>query len=250
MQFIADAGETFVFPEKREMVDEARAVELLESDGVASVTAPVRLDLSNKSYSDAAATKLAEKLASFSSITDADIHDMIAGRTEVEALRSFAAIADSLVQNPIVALNISDNALGAKGVEACRDLLIKGTLQRIYVLNNGISEAAGTSYGPYNVYLSLSYIAYYFYNIHQFMRNLTTLIHQRALHQRSSFTTSFLPRVMLLFSRCLTSTTICAVTEALLRWRRSWISRPCSLICVIPRRDPMQMACRSSVRVF
>jgi Ran GTPase-activating protein (RanGAP) involved in mRNA processing and transport len=174
MQFVAEAGETLVFPQKREMVDEARVVELLESEGVASVTAPVRLDLSNKSYSDAAAMKLAEKLASFSSITDADIHDMIAGRPEEEALRSFAAIADSLVQNPIVSLNISDNALGAKGVEACRDLMIKGTLQRIYVLNNGISEAAGTSYGPYNVY--------YFYNIHQLMRNFTTLIHQRALH--------------------------------------------------------------------
>ena len=240
MQFVAAAGETFVFAEKREMVDEARAVELLESEGVASVMAPVRLDLSNKSYSDTAATKLAEKLASFTGITDVDIHDMIAGRPEVEALRSFAAIADSLVKNPVVALNISDNALGAKGVEACRDLMIKGTLQRIYVLNNGISEAAGTSCGPYNLYISC------YYNTHQ----LRTLLHPRALHQRSSFTYFFSPRVMLLFSRCLTSTTTCAATEALLRWRRSWISRPCSWTYAIPRRVPMHTACRSSVRAF
>jgi len=131
----------FVFPDKREMVEEDKAVELLDAL-IPALDAPTKLDLSNKSYSDAAAVKIAECLAKITSLTDVDIHDMIAGRPEEEALRSFTAICDSLKQNTIKSLNISDNALGAKGVAACRDLMAQSSLKSLYVLNNGISEAA------------------------------------------------------------------------------------------------------------
>lgn len=143
MEFVSNALKQveFVFPEKREMVEEAKAVELLEAL-MPTLDAPTKLDLSNKSYSDTAAVRIAECLAKITSLTDVDIRDMIAGRPEEEALRSFTAICDSLKQNTIRSLNISDNALGEKGIVACRDLMAQSSLQKLYVLNNGISEAA------------------------------------------------------------------------------------------------------------
>jgi Ran GTPase-activating protein 1 len=125
----------------REMVDEERAIALLETLSLPSP--PNRVNLSNKSYSDTAAVRIAKKLNEFKgSIKVADIHDMIAGRPEDEALRSFSTIADSLKGNALEELNISDNALGAKGIQACRDLMVLGSLKRVFILNNGISEAA------------------------------------------------------------------------------------------------------------
>jgi Ran GTPase-activating protein 1 len=131
----------FVFPDNtREMVSLSRAEALIDS--VKSSTDPKRIVLSNKSYSDEASAKIATILCNFKNIEVADIHDMIAGRPEDEALRSFSSICKALEGNSLVELDISDNALGAKGIEACRELLSGKELKRVFILNNGISHEA------------------------------------------------------------------------------------------------------------
>ena len=59
----------------------------------------------------------------------ADISDIIAGRPEDEALRTLGIICGSLKKFDLVEVNLSDNALGAKGVEACRDVLLGDYIQ-------------------------------------------------------------------------------------------------------------------------
>jgi len=59
----------------------------------------------------------------------AGIDDIIAGRPEEEALRTLSIICSGLKRFDLVELNVSDNAMGAKGVESCRDLLSKKSLQ-------------------------------------------------------------------------------------------------------------------------
>lgn len=94
-----------------------------------AVTNPTAIRLSNKSFDLAAAEKVAAYLAFLESVDTADISDIIAGRPEEEALKVVAAISASLQKFPLVSLDVSDNAFGAKGVEACRPILSGKLLQ-------------------------------------------------------------------------------------------------------------------------
>ncbi len=87
-------------------------------------TDPVHIRLSNKSFDNGAAQVLATYLESLTAVRVADISDIIAGRPEDEALRTLKIICSSLKKFPLVEINVSDNAFGGKGVEACRDILI------------------------------------------------------------------------------------------------------------------------------
>ena len=90
---------------------------------------PTHICLSNKSFDNGAATKIAEYVSSLSGVTVADISDIIAGRPEDEALRTLNIICSSLKKFELIEVNLSDNALGAKGVEACIDVLLGNSLQ-------------------------------------------------------------------------------------------------------------------------
>jgi Ran GTPase-activating protein (RanGAP) involved in mRNA processing and transport len=79
--------------------------------------------LSNKSFSLEASQLMAEKLKTFSNLKIANIADIIAGKPEEEALIVLKNISDSLESFSLVELDVSDNALGAKGVQACRAVL-------------------------------------------------------------------------------------------------------------------------------
>ena len=79
--------------------------------------------MSNKSFDNGAAEKIAEYLSSLENVTIADISDIIAGRPEDEALRTLNIICASLKKFSLTEVNLSDNALGAKGVEVCKDVL-------------------------------------------------------------------------------------------------------------------------------
>jgi Ran GTPase-activating protein (RanGAP) involved in mRNA processing and transport len=85
--------------------------------------------LSNKSFDNGAAEKMAEYLSSLENVTVADISDIIAGRPEDEALRTLNIICSSLKKFNLTEVNLSDNALGAKGVEVCKDVLTGEHLQ-------------------------------------------------------------------------------------------------------------------------
>ena len=99
-------------------------------DAISLTNTSTHFKIGNKSYDNAAAQKIADYLNSVEcNIEVADIADIIAGRPEEEALRTLSIICSGLKRFDLVELNVSDNAMGAKGVESCRDLLSKKFLQ-------------------------------------------------------------------------------------------------------------------------
>ena len=95
-------------------------------------SSPTHFKIGNKSYNNEAAEKIVEYLNSVeSNVEIADIDDIIAGRPEDEALRTLAIINSGLKRFKLLELNVSDNAMGAKGVEACRDILSGKSLQAL-----------------------------------------------------------------------------------------------------------------------
>jgi Ran GTPase-activating protein (RanGAP) involved in mRNA processing and transport len=133
-------GSVFEFGGKREMVNRARAEELLAS--TAHITDPATIRLSNKSFGIDAAEAIAERLSSFKNVRIADISDIIAGRPEEEALRVLRTICAALAGCDLIEVNVSDNAFGLKGVDACRDILVGKNTEKFYFCNNGLSAEA------------------------------------------------------------------------------------------------------------
>lgn len=131
----------FQFGGGREVVSADKAAELLACLAP-FMDNPRHIQLSNKSFTSEAATLIASKLSTFKNIEVADISDIIAGRPEDDALLTLKIICDSIAGNKLVELNVSDNALGAKGVNSCHGVITCKTLQRLYVCNNGLSAEA------------------------------------------------------------------------------------------------------------
>lgn len=94
-----------------------------------SVADPVHVRLSNKSFDNGAAERIAQFLDTLTAVEIADISDIIAGRPEDEALRTIKIVCSGLKKFNLIEVNVSDNAFGGKGVEACRDILEKKTIQ-------------------------------------------------------------------------------------------------------------------------
>lgn len=109
---------------------------------VSHIKDPRHIRLSNKSFSPEAATSISEVLCQFKNIAIAEISDIIAGRAEEDALRTLKIICDSIKGNDLVELNVSDNALGSKGVKACQSLFVCKSLKCLYACNNGLSGDA------------------------------------------------------------------------------------------------------------
>lgn len=82
-----------------------------------------QIKLSTKSFGtnpdDSAAVAAQAFAASAASLTDVDMSDVIAGRPEAEALAALRTLSAALASLPLKRLNLSDNALGEKGVRAC-----------------------------------------------------------------------------------------------------------------------------------
>jgi Ran GTPase-activating protein 1 len=91
------------------------------------------------------ATKVAAHVlkAMKSNLREVDLSDIVAGRPEGEALMVMAILSSALEGSCLTSLNLSDNALGEKGVRAFSTLLKSQTsLQALYFMNSGISEDA------------------------------------------------------------------------------------------------------------
>jgi Ran GTPase-activating protein (RanGAP) involved in mRNA processing and transport len=133
----------------REVVDAERAKELIAAAGVEDYASIKTIRLSNKSITEAAAEVFAEILAKCVNVSILDISDCIAGRPEEEALRSLTSICGSLgpFADNLIEVHVSDNALGVKGVNACRPVLVGKNMQRVYFCNNGMSAEAAALIG-------------------------------------------------------------------------------------------------------
>lgn len=72
-----------------------------------------------------------------------DLSDFIAGRPEAEALEVMNIFSAALEGSILESLNLSNNALGEKGVRAFGALLkSQSSLEELYLMNDGISEEA------------------------------------------------------------------------------------------------------------
>ncbi|KAG6543537.1 hypothetical protein Mapa_015031 [Marchantia paleacea] len=103
-----------------------------------------KICLSNWSFGKDAGLVAQEILSGIKgNLLDVNLADIVAGRPEVEALEVMAMFSESLAGSKLKSLNLSDNALGEKGVRAFSALLkSQKSLQALYFMNNGISEEA------------------------------------------------------------------------------------------------------------
>jgi Ran GTPase-activating protein 1 len=106
-----------------------------------------RICFSNRSFGIDAANVAGPILESIKNqLTEVDISDFVAGRPEDEALDVMRIFSKALAGSVLRYLNISDNALGEKGVRAFTDLLkSQENLEELYVMNDGISEEAAAA---------------------------------------------------------------------------------------------------------
>ncbi|KAL6970394.1 RAN GTPase-activating protein 2 [Sarracenia purpurea var. burkii] len=76
-------------------------------------------------------------------LQEVDLSDFIAGRPEAEALDVMSVFSAALEGSVLKSLNLSNNALGEKGVRAFGRLLkSQSSLEELYLMNDGISEEA------------------------------------------------------------------------------------------------------------
>ncbi|PWA55530.1 Leucine-rich repeat, ribonuclease inhibitor subtype [Artemisia annua] len=103
-----------------------------------------KICFSNRSFGLDAAHVAAPILSSINKqLTEVDLSDFIAGRPEAEALEVMTIFSESLKESDLKYLNLSNNALGEKGVRAFGLLLAsQGNLEELYLMNDGISEEA------------------------------------------------------------------------------------------------------------
>lgn len=127
----------------REALTRERAEDVLRGLGEGNTA----VKLSGKSFGDGSAEVLASALEkTVPSLRFLDMADIIASRPEDEAKRTLTTIATALACcKHLESINLSDNALGAKGINAVGDLLKGQTkLKELYLCNNGLAADAGT----------------------------------------------------------------------------------------------------------
>ncbi|KAF9686963.1 hypothetical protein SADUNF_Sadunf02G0044700 [Salix dunnii] len=103
-----------------------------------------RICFSNRSFGLEAAHVAEPILLSIKDqLTEVDLSDFVAGRPESEALEVMNIFSSALEGCNLRYLNLSNNALGEKGVRAFGKLLkTQNNLEELYLINDGISEEA------------------------------------------------------------------------------------------------------------
>ncbi|KAJ0054405.1 hypothetical protein Pint_03332 [Pistacia integerrima] len=103
-----------------------------------------KIIFSNRSFGLGAARVAVPILNSIKDqLTEVDLSDFIAGRPESEALEVITMFSSALECCDLRYLNLSNNALGEKGVKAFEALLkSQNNLEELYLMNDGISEEA------------------------------------------------------------------------------------------------------------
>ncbi|KAF8077462.1 hypothetical protein N665_1034s0001 [Sinapis alba] len=103
-----------------------------------------KICFSNRSFGLGAARVAEPILVSLKhQLKEVDLSDFVAGRPEVEALDVMNIFSNALQGSLLSSLNLSDNALGEKGVRAFGTLLKSlSSLEELYLMNDGISKEA------------------------------------------------------------------------------------------------------------
>ncbi|KAJ0246383.1 RAN GTPase-activating protein 1 [Hirschfeldia incana] len=103
-----------------------------------------KIRFSNRSFGSEAAGFAVEVLSSVKDqLIEVDLSDFVAGRPEAEALEVMTMFSSALEGSKLRSLNLSDNALGEKGIRAFGSLIkSQHDLEELYLMNDGISEDA------------------------------------------------------------------------------------------------------------
>ncbi|KAG4132780.1 hypothetical protein ERO13_D08G055000v2 [Gossypium hirsutum] len=127
----------------REFIEAEEAKELLRPLGEPG-NSYTKICFSNRSFGLDAANVAAPILSTIKDqLTEVDLSDFIAGRPESEALDVMNIFSSVLEGCHLRYLNLSNNALGEKGVRSFGALLkSQNSLQELYLMNDGISEEA------------------------------------------------------------------------------------------------------------
>jgi Ran GTPase-activating protein (RanGAP) involved in mRNA processing and transport len=118
------------------------------SADASELSAYTLVNLSTKSFAPEAARAAARGLERMGALEVAHMADMISGITEVDALESLRIVSAAIVASGAAAgvlrsIDLSDNALGEKGLRACSTLLSgAAVLEKLYLCNNGLSKEA------------------------------------------------------------------------------------------------------------
>jgi Ran GTPase-activating protein 1 len=99
--------------------------------------------LSTWAFSVDAASVFAEAIGRLTQLKSAILSDIIAGRPEAEGLRVYEVLGSALKDKSLTEIDLSDNAVGPKGIAACRELL--SGQEKLYFCNCGISAEAAKS---------------------------------------------------------------------------------------------------------
>jgi Ran GTPase-activating protein 1 len=140
------AADTLACRGPRGGLDAARARELAAPALTGARTDFRRVVLSTWALSVGAAEVFAEALARLPRLESAVLADIIAGRPEAEGLAVYRALGAALAGVQLREIDLSDNAVGPKGVDACRAFLAgQAALPRLFFCNCGISAEAARS---------------------------------------------------------------------------------------------------------
>nr|CCG20255.1 Ran GTPase activating protein 2 [Solanum tuberosum subsp. andigenum]CCG20259.1 Ran GTPase activating protein 2 [Solanum tuberosum subsp. andigenum] len=106
-----------------------------------------KICFSNRSFGIDAARIAGPILAALKDqLKEVDLSDFVAGRHEAEALDVMNIFSEALEGSNLKFLNLSDNALGEKGVRAFGKLLQSQTnLEELFLMNDGISQEAANA---------------------------------------------------------------------------------------------------------
>ena len=128
---------TFTIQGKREKIDGPEAVALLTGLDPKST----RIKLSSKGFTRAAADAVVPILENLPNLVYADLSDIIASIPEEEALYVLVTICAAVAKSSprLVGIDLSDNALGEKGIRALTPFFSTTALQELVLHNNGLS---------------------------------------------------------------------------------------------------------------
>jgi Ran GTPase-activating protein (RanGAP) involved in mRNA processing and transport len=142
--------EAFELPEKREKVEtaeQARALLAPLREAVAAGRADRfrRVRLSGRSYGVAAAAEAAAAITALRSVEALDLSDIIAGQPDPVVLEVLETLLAAAATQPLREINLSNNALGARGVRACERGLRQLKQLRVVVFNNNGLQVEGAA---------------------------------------------------------------------------------------------------------
>jgi cyclophilin family peptidyl-prolyl cis-trans isomerase/Ran GTPase-activating protein (RanGAP) involved in mRNA processing and transport len=149
---IVDECEAFEITETWKSQFESKRAEIINFTGNNELPKNVavcrKLSLSGKSYTPSAAKHIAEFISSGSSpslssqILELDFSDIIASQSEADGLSTMKVLSDVFRNSNVSIIDLSNNAMGNKGITSCISLLSLSSLESLQLCNNGLS---GTS---------------------------------------------------------------------------------------------------------